>query len=227
MAHHQQDLLLRIQGYVRVFWNNAADHFMPHFAAPLLVRSACVAVKNMRALITVRVELDLLWVREFASVVRKTVGEEPHKVDGTEFKIEFCKDVGDGLGIVCLTPVSELKAGVNERNRKQDGASPDPLDGVEGIRMLFHKYDEVFPLTSLPALWIDLNGVRFLPARAHADHPGHVNVSCTEQTIRYVGIKGTFAHHELCTVIIINMMQRLSFQKKRRNDTVQPFELQL
>ena len=229
MTHHKRNLSLRKTGEVNTLRNDSANHFMTSFTGTFLIRSRRIAVEQMRTAVAVSIKFDTERVRELRAVVSQDNSEEFRKKLKTKQKEKPSKDVGHRLRIIVITFKGKLQTGGNKSNGKESSTAGSAYNRVDlnngRVRMKLHEVIEVRKGTTGTTLGVDLNGARMFTARTKSDLARHINVPCGKETCIDVFIKSTLADHKLSLVVKANMMNRLSFDKKRGNDGVKAFDL--
>ena len=139
---------------------------MVPLAAPLLVRSAGVAVEHPGSALPFGGELDGFGVTEFTAVVGQQEHENLLKVLRTQAFIEGLKDVNNRFGIVSVPKEGQHHFALDKVHGQQHFADLLSFNRVKlhdgRVRMFFHVLLEILKCTTDPAAFVHLERAFFL-----------------------------------------------------------------
>ena len=228
VRNHIIDVGLReiIEG--RPFRRNAANHFVTNLDPAFLVGRTGIAVENTASQLAIAVALEGCRIRELAAAIGQNDGKETAVEIPAERVIQMVHRVEYGPRRVVLMDKSEEQRRTAEVNRHQHLLAFLPDYGIHlhnlSVGICSRVCQEVFigpVLKAVPVNLLDLLGL----AGAHANHARKIERPCVKEPLHKIVVHRSLGQHDLVTVALTNVMDRLPVLQQRRNNVVDALDL--
>lgn len=230
MVHHQRDIFLCQTIKRGPFRKDPADQFVVDLTGTFLIRTARIAVKDIRAAKTMffRRKFNCFRIGKLTSIIRQDDRKEPAEIRPPKQTVQPVEDVCNRSGGVSFPQVCQHKAGIHEMDSKQDLPTSAPNNRIHLYHakpgIIDHELLIILITPSDTAAPVHLE-FRFLIPGTVLYLSGKINVPDIKQAGINVIVKSLLAAHQLICMVLIDLMDRLAVTDQGADQAIDTFQL--